>query len=373
MFRAIGSIGAVGLADRLSPTPQTPWTSALTTGHRAMPNCLITGASGFVGSNLAQFLSERGWDVRCLVRESSRTERLQQLDVQIVRGKLAADAQLRQAAANVEVVFHVAGRVTALSVEQFERDNVQGTGAVAQACAAQPNPPTLVYVSSLAAGGPGTDDDPRHEAEQPAPVSAYGRSKVAAEQAACQFAGQAPISIVRPPIIFGPGDRASLSMYRSMRWMRMHPTPGFRKFPVSVIHVADLCDALERVALRGTRATSPSNGAAIDHRAVYYVAAERNVAYGELGRLGGRAAGWRVAVVPTPRLIFRLAGAVGEAAGRVRNQPVLINVDKIREAMALGWVCSSKKICSELEFATARPLEERFGETVAWYRQQGWL
>lgn len=337
-----------------------------------MPRCLITGASGFVGSNLARHLSAEGWDVRCLLRSTGRGL-LQDCDVEMVQGSLSDSESLRQAAADVEFVFHVAGRVTALSSDQFAQDNVEGTRAIAEACAVQANPPQLVFVSSLAAGGPAEQTHPRVESDKPAPVSAYGWSKLRAENAAAQFASQTPISVVRPPIIFGPGDRAGLSMYRSMRWMRLHMNPGFREFPVSIIYVADLCEALRRVAVGGVRAQPTANGSGMDHRAIYYVSAERDVTYAELGRLGGLAAGWRVAVVPLPRLVFRMAGALGEAVGRARRRPALVNLDKIREAMAPGWVCSGGKIHDELQFSPAESLEHRFDETVAWYRQHGWL
>jgi nucleoside-diphosphate-sugar epimerase len=140
-----------------------------------------------------------------------------------------------------------------------------------------------------------------------------------------------------------------------------------------LIHVADLCDAIQRIATNGARVPNDSKGDSNRWRGVYYIAAERDVTYGELGRLAARAAGWKVAATPAPRAIFWMAGAVGEAIGRIRRRPTIINFDKIREAMAPGWICSGDKIRRELGFQTMRPLEVRFEETVAWYREHGWL
>jgi dihydroflavonol-4-reductase len=140
-----------------------------------------------------------------------------------------------------------------------------------------------------------------------------------------------------------------------------------------------------RVALAGERV--PAAAAAIAHAGaphaagnagsvgagIYYVAADRSVTYGELGRLAGRACGWAVAVAPTPRPLFWVAGAVGEVVGRVRRRPTIINIDKVRESMARGWVCSDQKIREALGYSPAAPLETRFAETVAWYRAHGWL
>jgi nucleoside-diphosphate-sugar epimerase len=282
-------------------------------------------------------------------------------------------ASLHAAIKGVDVVFHLAGRTSAFQAAEFDRDNAEGTRAVAQACAVQPSPPTLVFVSSLAAGGPGTLAQPRHETDAEQPVSAYGRSKLAAERAAVEAAGAAPLSIVRPPMVFGQGDYASLQLFRSLKFLPIHPVPWLRRFPLSLVHVSDLCDALVRVATHGERVPANANSSASTGAGRYYVAAERAVTYGELGQLAARSAGWAILVTPTPSFVFYIAGAIGEAMGRVRGKPALVNFDKVRETMAKGWVCSDEKIRTTLGYQPAAKLEERFAETVAWYREHKWL
>lgn len=341
-----------------------------------MTRCLITGASGFVGSNLAAHALAKGWQVRCLVRATSRVEPLEGLAVELAQGHLHDTASLHAACENVDVVFHLAGRVAALREAEYTYDNVEGSRRVAEACAAQPRPPVLVMVSSLAAGGVGTPAAPRHESDPDRPVSAYGRSKLAAEQALVAAAGAAPVSIVRPPMVFGEGDRASLQIFRGMKMLPVHPSPGFRRFPVSLVHVADLCDALTRVALQGERVPSSAvrgNGTPAAGQGKYHVAAERNITYGEMGQLAARAAGWVIAPLPLPTPIFWLAGTLGEIVGRVRGRQSILNWDKVREATARGWVCSDEKIRMQLGYQPATTLEARFADTVAWYRAHGWL
>jgi nucleoside-diphosphate-sugar epimerase len=318
-------------------------------------------------------LRRHGRDVRCLVRSTSRLDQIESLGVEITRGSLDDAASLNSAVADVDVVFHLAGRTAALRASEYVLDNVEGTRRLAEVCAAQPNPPVLVMASSLAAGGPGTLKSPRRESDVDRPVSAYGRSKLAAEQAAVAASHNLPVSIVRPPMVFGQADRASLQIFRSMKFLPVHPSPGLRRFPVSLVHVADLCDAILRIAAQGERV--PANGAAVmdASQGRYYVAADRNITYGELGQLASQAAGWAVATLPLPRPIFWLAGSLGEIMGRLRKRPALINFDKVREACAPGWVCSDEKIRMQLGYAPGATLEERFAETVAWYRQYGWL
>ena len=218
-----------------------------------MPRCLITGASGFVGSNLVAHMETAGWTVRCLVRPTSKTEHLTSRDVQWIVGSLADRAILKRAVTGMDVVFHLAGRLQALHHEDFQRDNVMGTCHVAGACADQSRPPVMVFVSSLAAGGPATEHAPRVETDRDQPVSNYGRSKQAAEQTTATCASEVPISIVRPPIVFGPADHKSLKIFQGVKRYHLHLVPGFNGFPVSIIHVRDLCEALLRVAVGGRR------------------------------------------------------------------------------------------------------------------------
>jgi dihydroflavonol-4-reductase len=337
-----------------------------------MTRCLITGASGFVGSNLARRLCDEGWSVRCLLRRTSRLDQLESLPVERMEGSLDDAASLQRAVGGVDYVFHVAGRTVAFRGSQFYDDNVNGTQRLVDACLTLPTPPTFVMVSSLAAGGPGTMRSPRTEDQPEAPVSTYGASKLAAEQALATRAAELPASIIRPPMVFGRADRASLSLYRSLRFLPFHLSPGLRRFPVSLVHVDDLCEAMVKIATRGERLPSDSSGAARG-RGKYYVAADRDVTYGEMGQLAARAAGWTVATLPLPKPIFWAAGAIGETVGRLRGRATLINFDKIREATAPGWVCSDDKIHTTLGYQPAASLEESFADTVAWYRQQRWL
>lgn len=338
-----------------------------------MSRSLITGATGFVGANLAEHLRGCGWEVRCLVRDPHRADHLRQLDVELVQGRLEDRDSLFRAVESVDVVFHAAGRVQALGERQFTADNVDGTRNVAQACAAASQPPTLVYISSLAAAGPSRLGQPRREGDGDQPISAYGRSKLSAERAAAALADEVPLSIIRPPIIFGQRDRSSLKLFRSVYLSRLHPVPGLRKFPISLVHVSDLCDALVRIADRGARVAPSSNGPRDAAAATYYVAAERTVMYGDLGRLVAQAVGRRVAVTPVPKFLFWMLGGVVEVVGHMRGRPGLLNLDKVREALASGWECSDEKLRQQLGYQPAASLEDRFAETAAWYRENGWL
>ena len=131
-----------------------------------MSGALVTGASGFVGSNLARALRDAGRHVRCLVRPSSSLEHLESLDVEILRGSLEDDQCLSEAFADVDEAYHVAGCTSALEQADYFRVNVDVSRRLAEAAARQTPSPTFLFVSSLAAGGPATTDQPRVELDR---------------------------------------------------------------------------------------------------------------------------------------------------------------------------------------------------------------
>ena len=338
-----------------------------------MPKALVTGATGFVGSNLTSYLLQQKWDVSCLVRGAERAKPLQDQGASLCLGDLANPEAIERAVEGTDFVFHIAGRVRALHRDEFEKDNVEGTRLVMEAADSQGEPPVVIYISSLAAGGPNHRQKPRKESDPDQPISDYGRSKLSAEQTASTYAARVPLSILRPPIIFGGGDQASLAIFRGVKMMRLHAVPGYGKLPVSLVHVLDLCNALVRIAERGERVKPSSWGNPPPGEGIYYIAAERTLDYGDLGRLAGKGMGYRAFAIPFPKGLFWLIGGVMEVVGQLRRKPSVLNLDKIREAVAPAWVCSDEKLRRQLGYQPAATLEERFEETANWYREHGWL
>jgi nucleoside-diphosphate-sugar epimerase len=333
---------------------------------------LVTGASGFIGQHLVRRLIERGDRVSCLVRATSRIDEPRSARAHLITGEVTGGGDIRSAlaASQANVVFHLAGLLKTLRTEDFLRVNAGGVEAVAAACADRADPPVLVVVSSLSAAGPGAVERPRVEGDSPAPVSAYGRSKLAGEQAAARYAARLPISVVRPPIVFGQGDRGVLEMFRPIAHSGLHVVPGWEERRVSMIHVADLVALLLLAAEKGER----MHPGGVPGQGVYFVAAEHDPSYAELGQAMARALGKkRATVLHIPGPLVRLAGLCGDSLGRVRQRPGWVNSDKMAEAMAGSWTCSSAKARTQLGWSPAATLAERLRETAQWYRQAGWL
>ena len=340
-----------------------------------MADVLVTGASGFIGFHLAQAAIARGDRVTCLVRKTSAIDRLALLGVSTAYGDVADRESLCAAVAGKAVVYHVAGCTKALHVRQFYQVNAEGPRNVAEACARQPNPPVLVTVSSLAAAGPSTADRPRVETDPLRPVSHYGRSKKAGELGARQYADRVPITILRPPIVFGEWDRQGATLFQTVDRMGIHLVAGLKAHRYSLIHAADLAGALILAAQRGTRLAPPGcTDPRCAARGVYFVAAEEQVSYGQLGRLVGEALGRRrVWNLPVGMgCVWAVACGV-DLTGQLLGRPLYLNLDKAREVTAGSWTCSPQAAIDELGFSVGAPLLERLRQTAAWYREAGWL
>lgn len=339
----------------------------------AMTKVLVTGASGFIGSKLTERLVARGDDVTCLVRPTSNRAALEPLGVRFALGDVRDAAAVRAAVDRTEVVYHLAGLISAFSAAELMQVNCEAFRNVAGACAACETPPVLVSVSSLAAAGPSPADRVRTEVDPPNPVSHYGLAKRGAELIAEQYASRVPITIVRPPIVFGEGDRNMREIFRSIFRYGIHVALGVARSHYSLIHVEDLVDSLIVCGERGRRLTA--NGEGAPGQGYYFVATEEQPTFAELGGLIAKSLGRQsVRIVRSSGTAgLWLGAAISEAAARLRGQPHIFNFDKVREARAGNWVCSAQAIRDDLGFTPRGSFSDRLRQTAEWYRQEHWI
>jgi dihydroflavonol-4-reductase len=339
-----------------------------------MAKVLVTGASGFIGQHLATALVARGDEVTCLVRKTSQVDTLNRLAVKLVYGDVTDSESLKAAVAGQQIVYHLAGLTLALSKRQFFNVNHGGGRNIVQTCAAQPNPPVLVMISSLAAAGPAVDGRPKIESDRSLPVSAYGYSKRAAEHEAELFADRVPTTIVRPPIVLGEGDQLGLLLFQSIDKYGIHLVPGLGRNRFSVIHAADLAELIILAGERGNRISAPGRNGSKPGQGYYFAASEEDLVYDDLGKIIGSALGRRRTFplhVAIP-LVWIVAAGV-EAVSQIERRPFYMHIDKAREVTAGSWICSPRAAIEDLGFSVKKPFAERMYQTAQWYREKGWL
>lgn len=340
----------------------------------ALHSVMVTGAGGFIGGRLVRRLLDLHCRVACLVRADSRVDELRSAGAKLVTGdvtdRYSVDRAISESGART--VFHLAGLVRALRPGDFTRVNVGGVETVAAACAACAIPPVLVVVSSLAAAGPCAAGQMRVEEDIPAPISNYGRSKLAGEQVAARYAGAVPISIVRPPIVFGPGDRGVLEIFRPIARWGLHIVPGRGDLRLSMIHVNDLVEGLMLAAEKGERLSEAS----VPGHGVYFIAGDGEdiPTYVQLGKTIAEALARKPpTVIHLPGSLMRLVGFCGDVRASIRRRPGWISGDKITEVLAGSWTCSSAKARRHLGWSPGATLAARLHETARFYHQEGWL
>ena len=322
---------------------------------------VVTGGTGFVGSHLAERLVAEHADVDCLVRPTSSLGWLRPLPLRLREASLFDADGLRHALGGAELVFHVAGRIRARHDAEYRRDNVLATELVARACLeARPAPRRLVVVSSQAAAGPAPPERPAREDDVPRPVSAYGRSKLAAERIALDFADRLEVTVVRPSTVYGPRDQALLPLFRLVGRRVAPRLPGDPV--VSIVHVRDLIDCIWRAA------TAPHVAGR-----VYFAAADPPASFGALLDLIGRAMGVRPLALPVPAPLLLGAGVLSGLLNRLGGEPRPFDLAKARDMLRVGWVCSAERAAAELGWRPRVSHAEGLAETAAWYRRQGWL
>ncbi len=323
---------------------------------------LVTGGTGFIGSHLVEALLAQRHEVHCLVRDPRRLGWIANLPlVTIVQGSLDDPVALREGARGSEHVYHVAGLTRACTAEEFVRVNSEGTQQLVEACLEAPQGPRrLVHLSSLAAVGPTPASTACAEGVSPRPVSRYGWSKLKGEAAVLAARDRLHVTVVRPPVVYGPRDRGVLEF---ARWVArgLLPMPSGPPRTLSLCYVQDLVTAL----LAAGEAKVPSGE-------IFHVAGPGAFTWEEVGDALGEALGVqpRRLRIPVPMLLA--LATVTDAWGCVTGRPGYFSRGKVREA-AGNWLCDTWKARRLLGVVPRVGLTEGVAVTVKWYREAGWL
>ena len=297
----------------------------------------VTGGTGFVGARLIEAALAAGHQVMALARRDQDERE----GVQWVRGDLHARTALERLVDGADAVVHVAGVINAPDAAGFEHGNVGGTLAMLAAATAG-GVSRFVHVSSLAAREPA--------------LSLYGASKARAEELV--RSSGLDWAIVRPPAVYGPGDRETLELFRMAKLGLMLMPPRGR---LSLIHVDDLAGLLLRLA----EPDAPSNLIieADDGRPGGWT-------HREFARALGTALGKRPAILSAPGPLLKLAARADQL---VRRDRAKLTVDRAAYFSHRNWVVDTKLGPPPGLWQPQVPTDRGLRETADWYRANGWL
>lgn len=322
---------------------------------------LVTGANGFIGTHLVEALMKKGYQVSCPVRPGCDRSWLEKTGATLVEGDFYDACLLERLLPGIDHLFHVAGVIDAGAPDAYHRINSRATRILLEQCVNH-NPALgrFVYVSSIAASGPTPAGRVKNETDECSPVSEYGKSKRAAEQAVLAFKEKLPTVIIRPPVVIGPRQKELLLSIRLVK-NRVIPRVGNGDTQASLVYVTDLAEALI-LAARKKEAVGRT----------YFVTDGRGYSWrqvtGEIARHFGE--GRRTLTIPFA-LQYALALVSEQTAPLLNRRPVLSRA-LLLASRDYYWRYDGSRIEQELGFHARVLLEEGIQKTIDWHRHNRW-
>ncbi len=304
----------------------------------------LTGATGFLGQHLVAALSEAGWTVRILARRDPVSPLWAGVEPEVVAGDLADAASLNRLCAGADLVIHAAGLIGG-SMQRLRAVNVEGARSLALAARRAAPSARVTLISSLAAREP--------------QLSAYAATKHSGEAAAREVIGES-LSIVRPPAIYGPGDRETLMIFRAAARSPVLPLLDPRA-RVALIHVEDAARQIVALASGGLAVNAALSDARFEGyhwREIMQAAAVALERQPQLFRI-------------PKAMLFAIASLSGIGDGW-RHGKVTFTLGKVRELTHLDWGIQPDERARGAP-APVYDLLSGFKHTVSWYRKHGWL
>jgi nucleoside-diphosphate-sugar epimerase len=322
---------------------------------------LLTGASGFVGSHILDSLRARGILTALLLRPTSNRRFLEAhlRDVEVRTGSITDPASLAEAMSGITHVIHCAGCTRAVREAEFNEINHIGARNVVAALNGSSSVTRLVHISSLAVAGPATPASPARESGPPAPISVYGRSKLAGELDVRNLC-RAEFTVLRPPAVYGPRDDGFLSIFKAVKLHLLPRTNAAQS--LSMVFVRDLAESVVRC---------------LDHPGAAgktYFVASREIVTGRLmaEEIATQMRQWTLPL-PMPSALLWPVCLFEQIRSRLTGKASLLSLQKFAELRAPGWVCDPGLFEKEIGCHCTTTLKAGISETSGWYRHHGWI
>ena len=323
---------------------------------------LVTGSTGFVGSHLVEKLVARDYRVSCLIRKSTKLDYIRDLPVEFVNADYGTPESLRPAVEGADYIFHIGGVTKAKDRRVYYLGNHETTKSLLDAVHKyNPGIRRFVLASSLTAVGPGTGTEFVDENTPYHPITTYGKSKMEAERECLASSSAIPVTIIRPPAVYGPRDKDIFEFFNSVN-KHFLPLSGFRRKILSFVHVYDLVDGFIAAAENPKAAGQ-----------TYFISNEEVYDWEMLGNAAKKVLGTWVIKARVPHFLLYTIAGVSEFVARAQGKAALMNIEKARDGIQSNWLCSPKKAFNELGYKSKLSLEEGVANTIEWYKKNGWM
>ena len=328
---------------------------------------LITGASGFIGSFIVEEALKRGFETWAAVRKSSSREWLKDERIHFIELNLSSKAQLVEQLRGMDFdyVVHAAGVTKCLNKADFHRINTEGTKNLAEALLEVKMPlKRFVFVSSLSIFGAIREQQPYEEireSDTPQPNTAYGHSKLEAEQYLDSLGSHIPYIILRPTGVYGPREKDYFIMAKSIQ-QHSDFAVGYKRQDITFVYVEDVVQAVFLALEKGEdgRKYFLSDGE------VYQSTTFSDLIHEDLGRP------WWIRIT-APVWVLRIVTFCGEYIGRMTGKVTALNNDKYNILKQRNWRCDIQPAIDELGYQPKVKLEEGVRRSIKWYKDNKWL
>jgi dihydroflavonol-4-reductase len=321
----------------------------------------VTGANGFVGSHLVDYLLEKGNEVHAIVRPTSNLQWLEGKDVILHTCGLNSAEDLQKAFEEAHYIYHIAGVVKVPTKEGFIKGNVDMTRNVMEAASHIPTIKRVLVTSSMAATGYAEIGGDVDETSPLRPIEPYGESKVGQEKVAQEYSDRVASTIVRPPGVYGPRDTEIFAFFKAIN-SGFSVMMGFKPKEMSLIHVRDLVQGMYQAATNENSAGE-----------IYFLGSLERYDWKQLGEVASVAMNKKTWTIKIPHFVIFIIGFLGQLLESAFGMDVALNKDRAYRVTRPSWYCSSAKAARELGFQQTISIEEGFKTTVEWYKEKGWL
>lgn len=329
-------------------------------------NILITGATGFIGGFIVDEALNRGMQVWVAVRPTSSRKYLTDPRIQFLELNLGNKEQMKERMGNLkfDYVVHAAGATKCLHAEDFFRSNTDGTKNLVQALIELQMPlKRFVFVSSLSVYGPVAEKQPYREIclnDKPQPNTAYGRSKLAAEQY-IESLSSLPYVILQPTGVYGPRERDYFMMAKSIK-SHTDFSVGYKPQDLTFVYVLDVVQAI----FLALDCKKTGGKYMLSDGEVYSSRTFSDLIHRELGKP------WLLRI-KAPIWLLRIITFCGEYIGRMTGKISALNNDKYNIMKQRNWRCDINPAKNDLGYKPKYQLDEGVRQTIKWYKENGWL